>query len=205
MRRVGVAPTYITEGQNLLTCLYVGRASGLEWILEAMKNLEDILELERAYEESFAAEESLETVIEEVGDSQAWLNKDGDHGVGEFKALNVAQIRNLLGLPSNRMPFFNHVIHDLGTWPEDIIGFEEVKNLEDEKKLKEVRLHHLEPKWHQYVGLAACVKRFFNNENIILADGVGVGKTMQCMMIMAYLCHLKVTKAKLPPIGELHR
>ena len=61
----------------------------------------------------------------------------------------------------------------------------------------------LKPMWHQLVGVAAMVRRFFDGKNVILADGVGVGKTMECFMVMCYLRYLHGLKEKevRPPIG----
>lgn len=120
---------------------------------------------------------------------------------------STEELQALLGIQNGTFPFFNSVIHDLGMWPDEIEDFESKNKIEDETELLKHGLRNLRPRWHQYVGLAACVKRFFDRKNVILADGVGVGKTMQCLMIMAYLRHLRVVYKQrgLPNIGEQPR
>ena len=65
----------------------------------------------------------------------------------------------------------------------------------------------LQPRWHQWVGLAAMVERFFSGSNVLLADGVGVGKTMQAFMVMAYMRYLRVlsegNEPSRPDLGTL--
>ncbi|KAH8114058.1 P-loop containing nucleoside triphosphate hydrolase protein [Phellopilus nigrolimitatus] len=117
----------------------------------------------------------------------------------------------MLSLPSKSkasgpvFPFFNPYISDLGLLPRDIPGYYSFTLEDEDRALKEEMLRPLEPRWHQYVGLAAMAKHFFNGENVVLADGVGVGKTLQCFMVMSYLRHMKVTEAQrkgvLPPIA----
>ena len=65
---------------------------GLEQLLESMRRPEEIQELERAYELSFTQDESLQSIVDDIGDSQEWLDKGGDHGVAEFKEMTIPEI-----------------------------------------------------------------------------------------------------------------
>lgn len=182
-----------------------GRALKTREILKTVVTAELIEELEREYELAFFPVATMEDLEMEAEGEVDWLDKQGDLGVGEFRERTTEDIKSLLGLPEGPFPFFNKIIHDLGTWPEDIKGFKELNEVQDKETLEEHRLRVLQPRWHQYVGLAACVKRFFDGKNVILADGVGVGKTLQCFMMMGYLRHLRITLDKqqsLPAIGE---
>ena len=185
-----------------------GKTKGFDTLLESLNDPEHILLLEKAYIDLFSPDDqTLGDVLEGDGITQDWLDELGDHGVTEFKSYREPDILRLLGLPPDGPPYFfpfcNRVIHDQG----DILSLteagRELLKVQDEAVLKQHKAGLLTPRWHQLVGLAACVKRFFRQLNVILADGVGVGKTMQYLMIMAYLRHLNVTNASPPPIGKL--
>jgi len=148
-----------------------------------------------------------------------WLDEDGDVGVTEWKDKTVDDIRAQLGLPSEEdmpdFPFLNRhyspVGKDLVNDASDFPGYDP-KNTTDEEA-ESMGLLRLKPHWHQWVGLAAMVSRGFEGKNVILADGVGVGKTLQCFMLIAYLRFLEgktrvideACTRPLPPIGEQSR
>lgn len=185
---------------------------GLTELLASLLSPEEIFELEDEYAETFHGEndDASEEVIGDISAEEAeWADAQGDLGVSEFTNKSIDDIKKMLSLPEGDFPFFNRIISDLGALPSQIPGFEELNSNEGPEKekaeaLEAKNLRILSPRWHQYVGLAASVKRFFQGLNVILADGVGVGKTMQSFMMMAYLRHLVVTKAKAPPIGKLN-
>ena len=41
--------------------------------------------------------------------------------------------------------------------------------------------------------------RWFKGDNVVLADGVGVGKTMQCFMVMAWMQFVSENEGFVPP------
>ncbi|KAG2150754.1 uncharacterized protein EDB93DRAFT_1103448 [Suillus bovinus] len=49
----------------------------------------------------------------------------------------------------------------------------------------------LSPWWHQLVGILRLIDRFLDGKPVMLMDGVGVGKTMQAVGLIACLAHYK--------------
>lgn len=43
----------------------------------------------------------------------------------------------------------------------------------------------LKPRWHQLVGIHRMLERVFQNQPILLMDGVGIGKTLQAVGLIA--------------------
>lgn len=197
------------------------KLKGIEKFLAQLRGLEEISELEQAYAEKFLT-------VEGEGDGNyelmEWMDDSGDLGVGEWKTKSDDEMLELLGLKQlwegeNDMeitvtwqfPFMNGWLATDGTLPS---GIQDLRTLHDEDadkvKSRSDRppLIPLKPMWHQYVGLAAMVKRFYHGKNVILADGVGVGKTMECFMVICYLRFLRTLLANektLPPLGELFK
>jgi SNF2 family DNA or RNA helicase len=173
-------------------------------LLSELNHPEMIARLEYEYNISFSVEMTLIQDLQSMG-SQEWLDADGDLGVSDFKDKSIDELRRLLGLQSERdqpaFPMFNEFVADAGLERDPHLNDDVLRTKTDEE-LREFSMIRTRPRWHQYVGLVAMVKRFFDGQNVILADDVGVGKTLQCMMVMAYLRHLKVMKAEKPPVGE---
>lgn len=155
------------------------------------------------YEEHLLGSDIPEETLGALDDEGKWLDKAGDLGVAEFHNLTVDQIKSWLALTTKDFPFLNKIYSEHGDWPVQIKNFYKLNDEPVEEELRRRHLAYLEPAWHQYVGLAACVMRFFRGLNGMMADGVGVGKTLQCFLIMNYLRHLIVSKASPPPIGML--
>ncbi|KAL5476548.1 hypothetical protein ACEPAI_3228 [Sanghuangporus weigelae] len=200
-----------TRGQATLT----GRAVKIRDLLKSMISLEDIEEMERVYAETFKEEEDIPALEQPV--DVEWFEKGGDIGVAEFREKSLREIRELLGLAEldegAPFPFLNKIIHDSGLRPDEIDRFDEWNEVKDADKLAKNLMRPFRPRWHQYVGLAAAIKRFFEGKNVLLADGVGVGKTLECFMMMCFLRHLRIaqakydgeTQTKLPAIAEMCR
>ncbi|KAL5476645.1 hypothetical protein ACEPAI_2831 [Sanghuangporus weigelae] len=200
-----------TRGQATLT----GRAVKIRDLLKSMISLEDIEEMERVYAETFKEEEDLPALEQPV--DVEWFEKGGDIGVAEFREKTLREIREFLGLAEldedAPFPFLNKIIHDSGLRPDEITRFDEWNEVKDAHELAKNLMRPFRPRWHQYVGLAAAVKRFFEGKNALLADGVGVGKTLECFMMMCFLRHLRIAQAKndgetqpkLPAIAEMSR
>jgi hypothetical protein len=117
------------------------------------------------------------TTINEIG-----LDDDGDLGVAEFKHSSLDQLCSLLQMPDGRPPVFNATLatNRLRT-PWDCPNH---KFPEDE------RTENCALLWHQIGGVAALAKRAWLKKQLpstlqtpgtMLADGVGVGKTLQML------------------------
>lgn len=187
----------------------IGRAKGIEKFLLQLNSPAVIEQVEASYNSYFRSLEDLEDPEEDL---MQWMDGDGDLGVAEMKGLSRDELMAQLGLPVSpdwTFPFFNSFISDLGSLPDEVNDFDSYKAPDDEQKaLAERNLRRLEPRWHQIVGIAAIVRRVFEGRNVILADGVGVGKTLVCMGLMAYLRHLKIVDPKgekRPKIGKSHK
>lgn len=159
--------------------------------------------------------------LEETGDQgMSLFDAEGDIGVSDFKSLTIPDICRLLAIPRVKManpppsdsvppefwyhfPFFNLFESQLGELPESIPNFSHLTLDQREEALRE-QLLDLRPRWHQYVAVLAAVKCFLRGQNVILGDGVGVGKTIECLMMMCYVRHLRlITKDKINiPAGE---
>ena len=173
--------------------LGAGLGKDLEKILETMHDVDTVRELEKAYLETFdRVDTTSNDILEELEERHSgWIEEGGDIGVEEFWDSSVDELRFLLGISPNdtRFPYFNRLYH--GTIPpSQFKNFERLDadlTLVDDEKLDKLQLQRLEPDWHQYVGVAAAFRRMFRGLNVLLADRVGVGKTMQAFMIMSLL------------------
>ena len=192
-------------------------------LLVQLSDYEEIERVRREYEKYFPSE-TIEDMPEQYGEeiTRNVLDTDGDLGVGDFQYLQTAAICQLLAIPTTTVkkkiededggtrfeevpdihfPFFHLYESEFGTPPDpdkvpDHKRWVSYTAEQEEQAREEDHLLPLRPRWHQYVGLAACVKAFLLGKNVLLADGIGVGKTMECMMIMAYLRHLAGSQAR---------
>lgn len=197
-----------------LTCKIVTATSaklkGLEKVFEGMTDPELIARMEDQYAETF---NDLEEEVDDESDKLAvsLFEQGGDLGVVAYQNWTLLQLFKVLGLkPDDEtdnppFPFFNSWVSDLGRLPTEMPGFYDIGPKDDNNPLvNEWKLRELRPLWHQYVGLTAMVKQFLNGRNVLLADGVGVGKTMQVFMTCAYMRYLRLRsdKEKQVAIGE---
>lgn len=176
----------------------------MDRLFEGMSDPSIIAQLEDDYAETFS--ELLEAPEEPEQDLMGEMDDEtGQTGVDEFCKLSTDELRSMLGLNKGHedspvFPFFNAWVSDVGKLPEDIPGFEAI-NWKDKTSAEAsaYKLRELRPQWHQYVGLAAIVKQLRRGNNVLLADGVGVGKTMECLMTVAYMRYLRLLGPALRP------
>ena len=160
---------------------------------------------------------ALETGSLDDGDEELMkmLDKDSDLGVGDYQHKSMAELGEMLGIDAiqrTAFPYFSTIVSDLSKDPGDLEGDRQqysdlmslrpdVSDMDEEEaeeafaKWDEVLAKNfyrrIWPRWHQLVGLTAMLARFYTHKNVLLADGVGVGKTMQAFMAMAYLRYCK--------------
>lgn len=207
----------------------LGKASRRDVFLLQLKEKGLLGKAEEEYHRVLSSPENYDEL--RVDDAAlAILDDSADLGVSEFKNLSTESLLANLGIsPSRRtpFPFLSMIVNDLGSSYDDSESLNTYKELlkqapdasldneqyeekrkEWDAKLRAEGFSFIWPRWHQLVGLSAIVKRFFEGKNVLLADGVGVGKTLQAFMTMAYLRFLKTKNMGLsdeafePPISE---
>lgn len=161
------------------------------------------------------------------------FDRMGDIGVSEFERKDPAELSRMLGFGVDcsgysPFPYFNGVRSELGLIPSKVPDFENLNKFperlppnptfqdvglcktrfdEYDAMLEKHQMQRFVPRWHQFVGLAAILRRLFNGDNVLLADGVGVGKTLQVYMLIAYMRRMfaverETRKPAVPPFGK---
>ncbi|KAG1786495.1 P-loop containing nucleoside triphosphate hydrolase protein, partial [Suillus variegatus] len=105
---------------------------------------------------------------------------DWRSGVEEYAGCSVDDLWQQLGV--QQLPFFQTC-----TDPDGMISpwTEEGQAWLDDT----VNGVKLAPRWHQLVGILRMVDRALMGEPVMLMDGVGIGKTMQAVAVVASLAH----------------
>ncbi|KAG2738555.1 hypothetical protein P692DRAFT_201730973 [Suillus brevipes Sb2] len=122
----------------------------------------------------------------ETADSVPEFNPDGEdpwdfewsEGVEEFQNMSEEDLWTILGIPEQRLPFFNALQDPYGNhdpWTDK--GEEWLKGSGEPLLLR----------WHQLVGVAKMVQNAFSGTPILLMDEVGLGKTIQIIALIAIL------------------
>lgn len=165
-----------------------------------MKDADSIAALEEEYRSVFQLEDLTDDPRDESFDR--FLDAFGDLGVAQYAHMKPKEIYDRLGIPSfytpdstpltraPSFPFLNKIISTIGQIGEDIPDFTKLNSYQDGIPLPESRsteLNEIRVRWHQLVGVSAIVDRCVEGHNVLLADSVGLGKTLICFMTMAYL------------------
>ncbi|KAK7682069.1 hypothetical protein QCA50_014655 [Cerrena zonata] len=115
--------------------------------------------------------------------------KDWESGVEKYQTMNSEAICALLGIsPDGTLPHFNNYIDAVGIrdpWIDDSLHNEALDD--PDRKL-------LRPHWHQLVGMLKMLDSAFAGGPILLMDGVGLGKTLQVIGVIALLAYYRKTK-----------
>lgn len=97
-----------------------------------------------------------------------------------FKDVSEDHLWTLLGIPDQRLPFFNAL--------QDPYGNHDPWTEEGEDWFKSSgRGERLALRWHQLVGVTRMVQNAFSGKPILLMDEVGLGKTIQVTALIAIL------------------
>ncbi len=118
-------------------------------------------------------------------------------GTEHLAKKTVADLHGMLGLVEPVVPRFNvkDNTSSFDTWSEK---GQEVLERPDTPALRMF--------WHQWAGLVKIVTNLMHYRNLLLMDGVGVGKTMQATAAIAMydFIRLQQTQKQLPPaLGKL--
>ncbi|KAG2064532.1 hypothetical protein BDR04DRAFT_1035000 [Suillus decipiens] len=153
--------------------------------LDRLATEEEVKELELLIETTLAAMVPLEG-DKVVVDFEENLNvNDWKSGVEEYDRCSEDDLWEHLGLSEKKLPFFQ-VLSDpnaaIDLWSEE--GQKWLDNPTSPTQ-------NLAPRWHQLVGILKLIDRVLDCEPVMLMDGVGVGKTMQAVGLIACLAHYR--------------
>lgn len=141
--------------------------------------MRDIEQLLRAALENIAPEDGMAMVELPEEEKIDFLWKEGTE---ELSGLSEDEIWTRLGLKDTKaLPFFQDYTDPDGAidpWSEAGESW-----LALESSPREV----LKPRWHQLVGILRMLERAFQNQPVLLMDGVGIGKTFQVVGVIACL------------------
>jgi hypothetical protein len=151
--------------------------------LDRLATEEEVKELELLIETTLAAMVPLEgdkvvVDFEENIDMSDWKS-----GVEEYDKRSEDELWEDLGLPEKKLPFFQTRSDPdavVDPWSED--GQQWLDNPASPAQ-------NLTPRWHQLVGILRLIDRVLDGRPVMLMDGVGVGKTMQAVGLIACLAH----------------
>ena len=126
----------------------------------------------------------LTTMAENVEEPQELAMPDFDveieweSGVEDYEKMPPEEVMGLLGLTDGKLPNFNDVEDrngDVEPWSKEWAAFR-----------KSDEASPMSPRWHQWVGALGMMLRLIHKEvPVLLLDDVGIGKTMQVLMVIA--------------------
>ncbi|KLO06282.1 hypothetical protein SCHPADRAFT_946225 [Schizopora paradoxa] len=168
------------------------RQRGLRKVLASLNDPMMIERFEADYREAFENTPDEDFVANElttVSSDQDVLDFEEHLGMRGYQKKSSSEYRQLLHLPPGPFPF---TCPWLGPGGKPAMMFPEYNpSLEDEELLRK-GFTKIYPHWHQLGSTVAIIDRMVKKENVILADGTGVGKTFECLLLIAYLRHLVV-------------
>ncbi len=129
-------------------------------------------------ERTLKAMAAVNEVAEEL-DMGEDISMEWESGVEEYQRTGLAEIINMLGLPDAKLPNFNHYEDpngDVDPWSPAFADF-----------VKGDQAYPMSPRWHQWVGALAMIKRIMAGIPVMLMDDVGIGKTIQVLMVIALM------------------
>ena len=124
-----------------------------------------------------------------------------DPGVEIESRLSPLDLAQNLGFVLGRPLLFNSHRHDVGLTPwDDPSGFQDWESLNTNPSFTAINL-----RWHQLAGVHAVLRRLFSKEpiheplGVLIADEVGLGKTLQCTAVVACLTEFVGRQNANPP------
>ncbi|KAG2335631.1 hypothetical protein BDR05DRAFT_898054 [Suillus weaverae] len=110
---------------------------------------------------------------------------DWKSGVEEYNECSEDDLWEHLGFPEKKLPFFQtRTDPDAAIDPWSEGGQQWLDNPQSQAQ-------NLAPRWHQLVGILRLIDRVLDGRLVMLMDGVGVGKTMQAVGLIACLAHYR--------------
>jgi hypothetical protein len=163
----------------------LGLPKALREALDKLATEKEVKELELLIETTLAAmvpSEDDEVVIDFKDNIDL---SDWKSGVEEYDQCSENDLWEHLGLSDKKLPFFQTRSDPdaaIDPWSEE--GQLWLDNPTSPAQI-------LSPRWHQLVGILRLIDRVLNGEPVMLMDGVGVGKTMQAVGLIACLAHYR--------------
>lgn len=164
---------------------FLGLPKSLRDALDKLATEEEVKELEILIESTLGAmvpPDGDEVVIDFTENINV---SDWKSGVEEYDECSEDDLWEHLGLPEKKLPFFQTRTDPdaaLDPWSEE--GQQWLDNPQSQAQ-------NLAPRWHQLVGILRLIDRVLDGEPVMLMDGVGVGKTMQAVGLIACLAHYR--------------
>ncbi|KAG1717668.1 P-loop containing nucleoside triphosphate hydrolase protein, partial [Suillus occidentalis] len=153
--------------------------------LDRLATEEEVKELELLIETTLAAMVPLEGDEVVVDFEENLILNDWKSGVEEYDKCSEDDLWEHLGLSEKKLPFFQARSDPdaaIDPWSEE--GQQWLDNPTSPTQ-------KLAPRWHQLVGILRLIDRVLDCEPVMLMDGVGVGKTMQAVGLIACLAHYR--------------
>ncbi|KAG2366148.1 hypothetical protein BDR07DRAFT_1373763 [Suillus spraguei] len=161
------------------------KAELIEYALDRLATEEEVKELELLIETTLAAMAPLEGDEVMVDFEENMTVNDWKSGVEEYDRCSEGDLWEHLGLSEKKLPFFQ-VRSDpdaaIDLWSEE--GQQWLDNPTSPTQ-------NLAPRWHQLVGILRLIDRVLDCKPVMLMDGIGVGKTMQAVGLIACLAHYR--------------
>jgi len=162
-------------------------------MLQSLASVEDVADIINLYSECFnplAGDSSqLEDQVASVS-LKFGTNSDGtDPGTEVESTMTPSHLSQKLGFVNNLPILFNTHRHVGGVTPwDDSAAFRNLDRLKSSEDFTPNELH-----WHQLAGVHAILRRLLSEEpsrarpGILIADEVGLGKTLQSLATIAWL------------------
>lgn len=163
-----------------------------EWNVEIPKALRDALKKLASQKAINEVEQLIQATLEDLDSEVPEIElPDAENidmvwkeGVEDLKDLTEKQLWNSLGMEAS-LPFFQKYTDPdaaIEPWSPEGVAW-----LADPKSSREP----LQPRWHQLVGIYRMLQRAFEDEPVLLMDGVGIGKTFQVIGFIACLAFFR--------------
>jgi hypothetical protein len=179
-------------------------------MLNSLTSQEDIVDVLNLYNECFnrsAGDSSqLEAQVATISFKFGTPSDGADPGVEVESTMAPILLSQNLGFVNNLPILFNAYKHNGGVTPwDDPIAFQNPGLLKTNEEFTPNQL-----RWHQLAGVHAVLRRLLSQEpsrtpcGMLVADEVGLGKTIQSLAILAWLTECAGRQSKkgssLPPI-----
>ncbi len=177
-------------------------------MLESLASEEDVADIINLYDECFNLSSSdssqLEGQVPAIPLQFGTRSDNTDPGTEVEASMPPFLLSQRLGFTKNIPVLFNTHRHNGGVTPWDDSAAFNNEDLQADKMFTPIEL-----RWHQLAGVHAVLRRILSVKSsditpgILIADEVGLGKTLQSLAIIAWLTECagrKSRKSILPPI-----
>ncbi|KXN84276.1 SWI/SNF-like matrix-associated actin-dependent regulator [Leucoagaricus sp. SymC.cos] len=175
-------------------------------ILASEEDVSDLLNIYHEYFEAYKEDEADHPIAELDPDKATLLDEDGDFGMEMEAKVPTIEFWPRLGFKDGLPVSFNSHRHRAGITPwQDLSAFQLEPYEVMPEPLMRLRLH-----WHQVAGVHSIIRKVFakakdpaHTTGVLVGDEVGLGKTAQCITVIAFLnqmIFLQKYNKKLPAV-----